>query len=62
MYDVFNGRLDIVNDLLVRANFRMVTLWALGVGLLFQIVLTRTRFGNQVFATGGNPQAALARA
>ena len=30
-------------------------------GLLLQLVLTRTRFGNQLFATGGNPAAARAQ-
>lgn len=61
VYDFLNGRLDIVNNLFTRANFRTSTLWAVVLGLIFQFLLTRTRFGNQVFATGGNPGAALAQ-
>jgi simple sugar transport system permease protein len=61
IYNLFNGRLDIVNDLFIRANFRTVTLWAILLGLIFQLLLTRTRFGNHVFAIGGNPGAAVAQ-
>ncbi|MDH3674250.1 MAG: ABC transporter permease [Anaerolineae bacterium] len=61
LYTFFNGRLDIVNDLFSRANFRTVTLWVLILGLILQFVLIRTRYGNQVFATGGNPGAAKAQ-
>lgn len=61
IYELFSGRLDFINSLFERANFRTVTLWALLLGLLLQLVLTRTRFGNQVFATGGNPGAARAQ-
>lgn len=61
IYDFFSSRLDFINNLFERANFRSVTLWALVLGLLLQFVLTRTRFGNQLFATGGNPGAARAQ-
>jgi simple sugar transport system permease protein len=61
VYDFFNGRLDLVNDLFQRANFRTVTVWAILLGLIVQFVLARTRFGNHIFATGGNPGAAVAR-
>ena len=57
--DVLNGRLDVVNSLFTQANFRTGTLWALALGIIFQIILTRSAFGNQVFAVGGNPGAAL---
>ncbi|GAB4449758.1 MAG: hypothetical protein Kow00120_20010 [Anaerolineae bacterium] len=61
-YDLMNGRLDIVNDLLGSgANFRAAAVWILGLALFFQYVLTRTRYGNHVFATGGNPGAARAQ-
>ncbi len=60
-YEFFNGRLDIINDLLTRANFRTSTLWVILLGILFQFILTRTKFGNRIFAVGGNPQAALAQ-
>ena len=59
--DFFNGRLDIINNLFTQANFRSATLWAIALGMLFQIILTRSRFGNQVFAVGGHPGAALAQ-
>jgi simple sugar transport system permease protein len=61
LYEFLNGRLDLVNDLIQRANFRTATVWVILLALLFQIILTRTRFGNHIFAVGGNPQAALAQ-
>ncbi|MEW5960800.1 MAG: ABC transporter permease, partial [Chloroflexota bacterium] len=60
-YEFFSGRLDLINNLIDKANFRTVTVWALLLALLLQLVLTRTKFGNQVFATGGNPGAAIAQ-
>lgn len=59
--DFFNGRLDLLNNLFTRANFRIVTLWALGLGILFQFILVRSKFGNHVFAVGASPEAALAQ-
>ena len=61
IYDIFNGRLAFLADLWQGANFRTATLWLLGLVLLFQYLLVRTRFGNQVFAVGGNPGAAGAQ-
>ena len=61
VYETLSGRLDIINDLFSRANFRVVTVWALIIGIIVQILLTRTQFGNRVFATGGHPGAALAQ-
>ncbi len=61
LYEFLNGRLDLVNDLIQRANFRTATVWVILLAILFQIILTRTRFGNHIFAVGGNPQAALAQ-
>ena len=61
IYNVFNGRLDVVNDLFRGANFRTSLLWLLLVALICQYVLVRTRYGNHVFATGGNPGAAQAQ-
>jgi len=61
VYDVFNGRLDFIADAVKGANFRTAALWWLGLVLLFQYILVRTRFGNHVFATGGNVQAAAAQ-
>ncbi len=61
VYNVFNGRLDVVNDLLQGANFRTSALWLLLVAFICQYVLMRTRYGNHVFAAGGNPGAAQAQ-
>ncbi|MBI1879435.1 MAG: ABC transporter permease [Chloroflexi bacterium] len=61
LYTFFNGRLDIANNLLSRANFRTVTVWVIVLGLLLQFILIRTRFGNHVFATGGNVRGAKAQ-
>lgn len=59
IFNVFNGRLDVVNDLWAGANFRTSALWLIGLAILCQYLLTRTRFGNHIFAVGGNPGAAL---
>jgi len=61
IYDVFNGRLDVLNNLAAGANFRTSLLWLLGMVLIVQYVLTRTRYGNHVFAAGGSPAAAQAQ-
>jgi len=61
VYTVFNGRLDVLNNLLPGANFRTSLLWLLGMTMLFQYILVRTRYGNHVFAVGGNPIGALAQ-
>ena len=61
VYNVFNGRLDVVNDLLQGANFRTSALWLFLVVFICQYVLVRTRYGNHVFAAGGNPGAAQAQ-
>ena len=61
VYNVFNGRLDVVNDLFRGARFRTSALWLLLVALICQYVLVRTRYGNHVFAAGGNPAAAQAQ-
>ncbi len=57
---VFTGRLDVLNNLIGnQANFRNSMLWLLFLVIIFQIILSRTKFGNHVFAVGGNPAAAL---
>jgi simple sugar transport system permease protein len=61
VYDVFNGRLDVVNNLFQGAKFRTSLFWLLLVVLICQYVLVRTQYGNHVFATGGNPGAAQAQ-
>jgi len=61
VYNVFNGRLDVVNDLLQGANFRTSALWLLLAMFICHYVLVCTRYGNHVFAAGGNPGAAQAQ-
>lgn len=62
IYDIFNGRLDVINNLLPDgANFRTAMLWMFGLVILFQYLLTRTSYGNHVLAVGGNPGAARAQ-
>jgi simple sugar transport system permease protein len=58
VYKVFNGRMDFIADAVKGANFRTSLLWVLAMVILFQFILTRTRFGNHVFAVGGNVEAA----
>ena len=41
-------------------HFRYSGLWFIVLSILFLIILERTKFGNWVFATGGNPGAAKA--
>lgn len=59
IFNIFNGRLDAVNDLWAGANFRTSALWLVGIAIVCQYLLTRTRFGNHIFAVGGNPGAAM---
>jgi simple sugar transport system permease protein len=59
VYNVFNGRFDLLNNFFSDANFRTSLLWQLALVIAFQFLLTQTKFGNHVFAVGGNPGAAL---
>ena len=59
IYNLFNGRLDVLNQFLPGANFRSALLWLLLLVMFFQFILVRTRYGNHVFAVGGNQGAAL---
>jgi len=61
IYDVLNGRLDFIAYAVKDANFRTAALWLIVMVLIFQYILTRTRFGNHVFAIGGNVGAAAAQ-
>ncbi len=61
IYGIFNGRLDLLNSLSPGANFRTSLVWLVGLVVVFNFVLTRTRYGNHVFAVGGNPGAAQAQ-
>ena len=50
-YQIFNYRFE--------SGFRATALWFLGVAVIFFLILHRTRFGNWIFATGGNKLAAI---
>ena len=61
IYEVFNGRFDLLNNLLEKANFRTTMLWLLAAVIIFQLILVHTRFGNHIFAVGGSKDAARAQ-
>ena len=61
IYQLFNGRLEVLNQFAEGANFRTAILWLLGLVIVFQWILVRTDFGGHVFAVGGNPGAAKAQ-
>jgi len=62
LFVFLNGALTRINELFAPvANFRLSILWFVLVAILMSFLLRRTRFGNWVFATGGNPAAALAQ-
>jgi simple sugar transport system permease protein len=61
IYEIVNGRLAFIADSIKDANFRSAAIWLLILVVVFQYVLVRTRFGNHVFATGGNEGAAAAQ-
>jgi ribose/xylose/arabinose/galactoside ABC-type transport system permease subunit len=55
-FDILNGKFSFV-----KYNFRASVVWWFVLAAVFATILTRTRYGNSVFAVGGNPQAALAQ-
>ena len=55
-FDILNGQLGFVKE-----NFRSSIIWWVLIAGIFTIVLNHSRYGNAVFATGGNPQAARAQ-
>lgn len=62
LFNVLNGAIEPVNRLFQPAgNLRLSILWFLVIAAVFAIILRRTRFGNWIYATGGNPGAALAQ-
>jgi simple sugar transport system permease protein len=57
-----NGALDPINQLFTPAsNFRVSIIWFIVIAVVMSLVLRRTRYGNWVFAVGGNPGAALSQ-
>ena len=63
LYRVFSGRLRDFGAAIAgpMGNLRVSVFWMIALALLMQFVLTRTRYGNRVFAVGGNLQAARAQ-
>lgn len=62
LFGFLNGALDPINQLFTPAsNFRVSIIWFVVIAIVISLVLMRTRYGNWVFATGGNPGAALAQ-
>ena len=62
LFDVLNGPINAINQLSDSpSNFRVSILWFITIAIVMSLVLMRTRYGNWVFATGGNPGAALAQ-
>ena len=63
LYRIFSGRLRDFTEQITGplANLRVSVLWMIGLALLMQLVLARTRYGNQLLAVGGNVQAARAQ-
>ncbi len=62
LFAVLNAYIAPINELFKPAgNFRVSSLWFIGVVVVMSIVLMRTRHGNATFAVGGNPGAALAQ-
>ena len=55
LFNVLNGPLN------ASGNFRLSIVWFAVLGVVMWLVLTRTRWGNWIYAVGGNPGAALAQ-
>ena len=60
IYDIFSTRLRDINEAITPplGNLRVSVFWMIGLAIIMQFVLTRTRFGNRIFAIGGNVDAA----
>jgi simple sugar transport system permease protein len=62
LFGFLNGALDPINQLCTPAsNFRVSIIWFIVIAIVMSLVLMRTRYGNWVFAVGGNPGAALSQ-
>jgi simple sugar transport system permease protein len=62
LFDVLNGPINVLNQLSDSpSNFRVSIIWFIIFAAVISLVLMRTQYGNWVFATGGNPGAALAQ-
>lgn len=62
LFNILNGELGYINQLSQPAGAaRMAIFWFALIVLLAGLLMTRTRYGNWVYATGGNREAALAQ-
>jgi simple sugar transport system permease protein len=62
LFLVLNGAVDRFNNLFQPvANLRLALFWFIAIAIVGAVVLRRSRFGNWIYATGGNPGAALAQ-
>jgi len=62
IFTFLNGPITFINDLSqLPSNLRVSILWFIAIAVIGALVLRRTRYGNWVYATGGNPGAALAQ-
>ncbi len=62
LFDLFNGDLPLINNLSAQpGNLRTGVFWFIGFVIIAAIIMNKTRYGNWVYATGGNRAAALAQ-
>lgn len=63
-FDLMNGRiqsLPFIGPLPLEVNMRIGVFWWFLLVIIFQFILTQTRYGNSTFAVGGNAGAARAQ-
>jgi ribose/xylose/arabinose/galactoside ABC-type transport system permease subunit len=60
VFQILNGQIEFLTSTL-GGNFRTATIWFVLIVIIFSFILTQTRYGNAVFATGGNAGAARAQ-
>jgi simple sugar transport system permease protein len=56
-----NGDFTLLNNLFKVQAFRTSLVWFVLLAIIFSFILMRTRYGNWIFAAGGNPEAASAQ-
>ena len=62
LLDALNGYISPINKLAdPPGNIRAASFWFIAAVIVMTYILMRTRYGNWVFSTGGNPGAALAQ-
>ncbi len=60
LFDLLNGPMTSINALFAQGtNLRVSIIWFFLIAIIMAWILNRTRFGNWIMATGGNPAAAL---